>query len=40
MSGLIDVLLAAVLCLAVGVPFVMLLDKWKKEMYEEEGGEE
>lgn len=37
MSTLFDVLLAAILVIAVGVPCVMLFDKWGKEM--DEGDE-
>lgn len=37
---LIDILAAVMLALMLGVPVVMLIDKWKKEMDEDERGDE
>lgn len=37
---LIDILLAVALVLLIGVPLVIAFDKAKKEMDEDEGGDE
>lgn len=40
MRGFLEILFAAAVAFVIATPFVIIFDKWKKEMDEEEGGEE
>ena len=36
MSDLIQIIIAGIIVLAIGTPLVIVFDKWKKEMEEDE----